>query len=275
MRKIYKCFPKGRFKALTMSYDDGIEQDKRLINIFNKYGIKGTFHLNSGRIDKDEQRDIDKYGGRVPKKQVVELYKGHEVAAHTATHPAIERCPITQVVNEIIEDRKELESILNYTVRGLSYPFGSYSDDIKKMLSFTGIEYSRIVGNSEKFDMPIDLYKWKPTCHHNHKLLEFTNDFISKDRNEYLYLFYVWGHSYEFDRDNNWNLIEEFSRKIGNRDDIWYATNIEIVDYLNAFNRLQFSMNGSFVYNPSVQSVWISVDNKIYEIKGDNQVWFS
>lgn len=271
MKTIYKCFPKGLFKVLTTSYDDGVKQDKRLIDIFNKHGIKGTFHLNSGYISSGENSNDD---WRLSIKKVVEVYKGHEVAAHTSTHPAIDRCPITQVVNEIIEDRKALESIFKYTIRGLSYPFGSYSDDIKKMLPFTGIDYSRIVGNSENFNMPTDLYEWKATCHHNHKLLELTDEFISQNRSEKLYLFYVWGHSYEFDRDNNWNLIEEFAEKIGNRNDIWYATNIEIVDYLKAYDRLQFSMEGSFVYNPSVCSVWISVDNKIYEIKGGNQVYF-
>lgn len=200
MRTIYKCFPRGRFKALTTSYDDGVKQDKRLINIFNKYGIKGTFHLNSGHIPSGENSNND---WRLNRNEVVDVYKGHEVAAHTSTHPAIERCPITQVVNEIIEDRKELECIFKYTVRGLSYPFGSYSEEIKKMLPFTGVEYSRIVGNSENFNMPIDLYEWRATCHHNNKLLELTDEFILRNRSEYLNLLYVWGHSYEFDRDNN------------------------------------------------------------------------
>lgn len=271
MKSIYRCFPNGVFKVLTTSYDDGVKQDKRLIHIFNKYGIKGTFHLNSAYICEDENID-DR--GRLSRKQVVEVYKGHEVAAHTATHPLIESCPINQVINEIMEDRKELESIFRYTVRGLSYPYGSYSEEIKKMLPFTGIEYSRIVGNSECFNIPKDLYEWKATCHHNHKLLELTDKFISQNRGEHLDLFYVWGHSYEFDRDNNWDLIEKFVEKIGNRNNIWYATNIEIVDYLKAFDRLQFSMDCSFVYNPSAISVWVIRDSKIYEIKGGNQVYF-
>ena len=55
MKTIYICFPGGKFKALTMSYDDGREADKRLIKLFNKHGIKGTFHLNAGLIDIDNQ----------------------------------------------------------------------------------------------------------------------------------------------------------------------------------------------------------------------------
>ena len=49
LKNIYTCFPGGKHKVLTMSYDDGRDSDVRLVGIFNQYGIKGTFHLNSGR----------------------------------------------------------------------------------------------------------------------------------------------------------------------------------------------------------------------------------
>lgn len=270
MRTIYKCFPGGKFKALTMSYDDGRVGDVRLVNLFNKYGIKGTFHLNAGLLNTEN----DASGRRLDKDEIVKLYRGHEVSAHTYTHSMIERYPITQVINEIVEDRRGLEEILNYPVRGMSYPYGSFNDGIKDILPKLGIEYSRVVDETGTFDMPNDFLEWKGTCHHNHNLLELTDKFISIDRAKCLYLFYVWGHSYEFDRDNNWDIIEEFCCKVSNKKDVWYATNIEIVDYMKAFDRLNFSMDGSFVYNPSVQSVWISVDNEIYEIKGGEQVNF-
>lgn len=41
-------FPDGKKKALTLSYDDGVEQDRRLVEILNRYGIKATFNINSG-----------------------------------------------------------------------------------------------------------------------------------------------------------------------------------------------------------------------------------
>ena len=188
------------------------------------------------------------------------------------THPTVARCPMPHVVNEVVEDRRGLEEIVRYPVRGMSYPNGSYSEEIKNMLPHVGIEYSRVVEETRSFELPTDLYEWKATCHHNNGLLELTDEFIELNRSQLLYLFYVWGHSYEFNRDDNWELIEEFCEKIGNRDDIWYATNIEIVDYMNAFKNLRFSMDSSFVYNPSIQTVWISVNGEIYEIKGGEQV---
>lgn len=273
MNKIYKCFPQGKFKVLTMSYDDGKVPDRRLVKLFNDSGIKSTFHLNAGYMNEKDPAIKYSYEERIPKGDVKELYKGHEVACHTLTHPTIARCPMPQVIEQILEDRKVLESIVGYTVRGFSYPNGSYNNEIMDMLKYVGLEYSRIVGNSENFKLPSNYYQWQSTCHHNHNLLKLTDEFINLFKKQYLYMFYVWGHSYEFERDNNWELIEEFCTKIGNRDDIWYATNIEIVDYLRICDNLQFSADGSFVYNPSAASAWIIVDDdNVIEIPGGTQV---
>ena len=75
-------------------------------------------------------------------------------------------------------------------------------------------------------------------------------------KKQYLYMMYVWGHSFEFERNNNWEVMEEFCEMIGHRDDIWYATNIEIVDYNEAFDRLQIFADNEYIYNPSACSVW-------------------
>ena len=189
------------------------------------------------------------------------------------THPTIARSPMSQIVLEVTEDRKELEYLVGYPVRGLSYPNGSYNEEIKDMLKYVGIEYARIVGNSECFSMPKDYLEWKATCHHNYKLNELADQFIVLNKRQYMYMFYVWGHSYEFVKDDNWSHIEGFCKKMGRRDDIWYATNIEIIDYMKAFDNLKFSMDASFVYNPSIQSVWLSVDGNIVEVKGGQTVY--
>lgn len=257
IKSILKCFPEGKHKALTMSYDDGRPEDRRLVSIFNEHGIKGTFHLNSGLLE-----------NRIQPEEYAELYAGHEISCHTLTHPSIARCPAEQVVWQVMEDRKRLEAAAGYPVRGLSYPNGSYSDSIKALLPSLGIRYSRIVGNSEGFSLPDDPYAWKATCHHNHKLMELAETFVGLNRTQHLYLMYVWGHSYEFTDYKNWELIEEFCRFAGGHDNIWYATNIEIMDYLDLFDRLQFSADGGFVFNPSAQSAWLNINGTIVEAKG-------
>ena len=89
MNRVYCCYPGGKHKALTMSYDDGRIFDRRLIDIFNRYGIKGTFHLNSGLFQR-----VDNGTGRIQPEEVAEVYKGHEVACHTVSHPTIGRSPL-------------------------------------------------------------------------------------------------------------------------------------------------------------------------------------
>ena len=265
IKKIYACFPGGKHKVLTMSYDDGKHEDRRLVALFNQYGIKGTFNVNSG-LEGDPVR--------IPQAEYRELYKGHEVACHTVSHPTISRCPLELVAQEVIEDRKKLESIMGYPVRGLAYPNGSESPEIRAMLPALGIRYGRVVGNTDGFAMPDDFLQWKATCHHNHNLLELGQQFVDLHKKQYLYMMYVWGHSYEFTNNNNWEVMEDFCKLVGGKDDIWYATNIQIVDYMDVVKAAQYAADGSFVYNPCAQSLWLCVDDeKFVEVKGGQQVW--
>lgn len=259
LKTIYSCFPEGKHKVLTMSYDDGQIYDKRLVEIFNKNGIKGTFHINSGLIEGDPLK--------IQLEEIKNVYTGHEVSCHTMYHPTIARCPITQVVQQIIEDRKLLEESCGYPVRGMSYPNGSFSQEIIDALPACGIEYCRVVGNTDNFAMPENFLTWTATCHHSHNLMENARRFADLHKTQFFYMMYVWGHSFEFPRDDSWGLIEEFCEFIGNRDDIWYATNIEIVDYMNAAKNLKFTAKGDMVYNPSAITVWLEVDGKKISVK--------
>lgn len=260
---ILKCYPGGKFKALTMSYDDGSEEDRRLVALFNQYGIKGTFNLTSGWLE---------HPNKIHRDEVKELYQGHEIACHTYSHPTLERCPVIEIADEIIRDRKELESIVGYPVRGIAYPNGSYNQEIVTMLPYLGIEYGRIVGDTDDFNLPKDYKTWKSTCHHNHNLMENALRFVESVKSQYLYLMYVWGHSYEFSMHNNWEVIEAFCKYVGSREDIWYATNIEIVDYMKLLDNLKFSAERNMVFNPSAASAWLSVNGEIKEIKGGKLV---
>lgn len=259
---VYTCFPEGKAKALTMSYDDGKIQDERLVEIFDRYGIKGTFNLNYGLIERDDSR--------IAKDRVKELYKNHEVATHCLVHPTIARCPLVEVAREILEDRKGLESLTGGLVRGHAYPNGSYSEEIKQLFRQLGIAYGRVVGARADYELPKDPLEWHPTCHHTDpELMKKAEYFVNFQKRQYLKLMYVWGHSYEFDSADNWEVIEEFCKYVGGREDIWYATNIEIIDYMDAAKNLKFSGDNEMVYNPSAISVWLHCDDKKYvEVRG-------
>lgn len=267
--KVYICFPEGKAKALTMSYDDGKIQDERLVEIFNKYGIRGTFNLNYGMMDKK-----DLVPPRIPSTRIKELYKGHEIATHTMTHPTIARCPLSAAAREILEDREGLEKVTGSIIRGHAYPNGSYSEEIKELFHQLGIAYGRVVEPVDDFALPTDPMEWHPTCHHDAPdLMEKAEFFANFKKSQYLKLMYVWGHSYEFDNNDNWNVIEEFCNYMGGREDIWYATNIEIIDYMEASKNLRFSADCTRVYNPNALSVWLQIDgNCCIEIKGGTSV---
>lgn len=262
-RQYYFCYPEGKNKALTFSYDDGRTADRKLIELFNEYGVKGTFHLNGGLLDGED---------KVTKKEIKQLYQGHEIAAHTYTHPTISRCPLDKVIEEVLEDRKVLESIVKYPVCGFSYPNGAVTPEIQQVLPALGIDYARVVGQTNQFSLPDNWYEWKSTCHHNRDLMELGETFQKLNKTQYLFLMYVWGHSYEFDQDKNWKMIENFLKKITISSNIWYTTNRDFCHYMKAVRKMKFAASGEFVYNPTALDLWIRVDQKIVRVKSGQQV---
>lgn len=270
MASIFLRFPEGRAKALTLSYDDGVEQDVRLIEIMNKYGLKGTFNLNSGVYAEDgtvyPEGQIHR---RMTEKQVTEIYKssGQEVAVHSLTHPFLEQLPSNLVVKEIMEDRENLEKQFITIVRGMAYPYGTFDDKVIAALEACGIVYARTVISTNDFRIPRDWMRLTATCHHRSPEFEnLTKKFVEDEVTHAPYLFYLWGHSYEFEADDNWSIIEDFGKYVGGREDIWYATNIEIYEYIDAYNRLIFSADGKKVKNPSSMKIWFEYNEKIIEI---------
>ena len=89
--------------------------------------------------------------------------------------------------------------------------------------------------------------------------MELGKEFLETEVQQYSLLFYVWGHSYEFDRDDNWNVMEEFADYISGKDEVWYATNMEIYNYLEAFKQLVWSLDSSKVFNPTAYKIWFTV----------------
>lgn len=263
-------FPGGLAKALTFSYDDGVIQDRRLVPILNKNGLKGTFNLGSGVLGKIDNA----FGGvdisKIQPEEVKELYKGHEVAGHGLYHSSLTGIGAPAALYEIIEDRKRLEEYTEGMVRGFAYPFGVFDEDVKDMLALAGYEYARVVPSTGTFAIPDDFLEWSATAHHNDEnLMDLARSFCEGKRfMMHPELFYLWGHAYEFDQHNNWNVIEEFCEYVGKfKDTVWFATNIEICDYINAYKRLLYSADARWIYNPTSTKLWLGIRRDVYEIE--------
>ncbi len=226
-------------KAITFSYDDGVTQDKRLIEIFNKYNLKATFNLNSEFLGNCDHLIRDGVGIDHIKnnpEDVKYIYDGHEIAVHTLTHPNLVNVEDdSEVIRQVENDRIKLSELVGYEVVGMAYPSGGKNcdDRVAKLIKEnTGVKYARTVDNSKSFEPFADLFQYKGTLHHHEEwniLFDMGREFLGLNIDTPK-IFYVWGHSYEFDIfPERWEVFEKFCEMISNRADIFYGTNKEIL----------------------------------------------
>ncbi len=272
---MYMLLKDGKKRVLTLSYDDGVIQDRRLIEIMNKHGLKGTFNINGGLFSGEDETYSNPQKRRLKLSDAKELYigSGQEIAVHGLTHKFMERLSKTEMVKETIEDRLCLEKNFGGIVRGMAYPFGTWNDELVAVLDTCGIVYSRTTRSTESFDFPKNWLTLNPTCHHNNpRLMELAENFLKEGRYSHSRMFYLWGHAYEFDDKDNWNIIEKFAEYMGGHENIWYATNIEIYNYVKAYESLVFSADCTTVHNPSSIDVWGDVCGEAVCIKAGETV---
>jgi len=224
-------------KAITFSYDDGITQDIRLIELLNKYSLKCTFNLNSELLSKKgilmrEGKRIAHY--KIHTEDVKDVYEGHEVAVHTLTHPNLTRCEDNEIIRQVEKDRLNLSDLVGYEVIGMAYPCGGVNNDDRVadvIKNNTGVKYSRTITTNNSFDLQENLYRFNPTAYHLdfEKMMQLGREFVELNPEEPK-VFYIWGHSYEMDYGADyWVKLEEFFKLISNKDDIFYGTNKEVL----------------------------------------------
>lgn len=279
MKYRFLRYPGGKTKAVTFSYDDGCREDLKTVKVLDNYGMKGTFNINSAGILNNTE------GFHLTEEEIREkiLNQGHEVAVHGQWHKAPGLVRPIDGIQDVLNGRKDLERMFNRIIRGMAYPDSgilcflnqSSYENIKRYLKDLDIVYSRTLGSDNyEFELPADWYQWMPTAHHdNPHILEWAKEFVEMDvNNQYCAsrrakLFHVWGHSFEFERNNNWEQLESICEILAHKEDIWYATNMEIYEYVTAFETLIFSADGSKVYNPTLKELWFDNDRTLYCIK--------
>ena len=228
----------GKKKAITFSFDDGVTQDIRLIEILNKYGLKGTFNLNSARLGLPG--DVWKVEwGEIPRRminasQVKELYAGHEVAVHTMTHPNLTTLNDETVIRQVDEDRKMLSELCGYPVIGMAYPCGGVNNDERVaalIKNNTPIRYARTITSTYSYELQKEnLLRFNATLHFLDARTEEVAEKFLNMQTEKEQLLYIWGHSYELDYDESrWVRFENLCKLLSGREDIFYGTNKEVL----------------------------------------------
>ncbi len=222
-------------KAVTFSYDDGVTYDRRLIDIFNKYGMKCSFNLNSGILaDPEKKRDWYYKDAFVNRPRVFDasLYDGHEILLHGTEH--LHMLPLSKEEwdAEFLEDKKVLEKEAGHEIKGGAYAYGDYDERLEAYLQSIGVKFMRTVKTTKSFTPSADMLAYEATCHHNDaEVPELIERFLSIKEPETPQIFYIWGHSYEFEGNHNWERIEEICKKLSGQDDVLYGTNTEVFEY--------------------------------------------
>ena len=272
--KYLKCYPDFKLKAVTFSFDDGTFQDYEMVNMLNHFNMKGTFNVNSKLMYKNSYFTmcgwIKNY--RLEKHQVIDLFKGHEIASHTSTHTDFNNLNDDLLKREIDDDIFTLSRLAKYKIEGFAYPFGIYNDIIIQRLKDNGIVYARSTKSQYNFNLPKDFYTYGGTCTISCKKFPILVNKWLKLTPKTMKLFYIWGHSYELDMYHEHEKTFDLYGKIANKEDTWYATNIDIFNYLNAFKKLKFYKDRNMFINNSDHDLYVKIDEQNIIIKKNSKL---
>lgn len=256
---IRKLYPGGKPKAFNISYDDGVLQDVRFVELLNKYGLKGTFNLNSGLM-KTGFAWIHENGmtvKRLPESVVRKLYEGHEVASHTCTHPYMDSLSKADILGQMGADRFFLEKLLGREVKGFAVPFLYYSDLIAECAREVGFEYARISEETNGYNLPDDPYWWRGGKFVWDDDLEgYVGHFLDTDAE--LALCQIVGHAYDLDVFDMWGRMENILRAVAADKDVLPMTNLELARY--AAGMKLAVITDEEIHNGSDIALWFRVD---------------
>lgn len=276
MKYQFMRYPGGLCKAVTLSYDDGAPADVQLCDTLNRYGIKCTFNLVASRVESENGLTKEYIRSEI-------LGKGHELATHGENHRGLDAARSIEGIQDVLNCRLYFEKEFGGIIRGMAFPdrtvnkklFPIAYERIKSFLQELDIAYARTTGgDNDSFELPEDFHNWVPTAHHvNPKLMDYIDKFLNMNVNG-LYisqrtprLFYLWGHAFEFENNKNWDLLETICEKLSGKDDIYYATNIELYDYITAYRSLIYSADGRTIYNPTLKTLWFDRDGVLCTIE--------
>lgn len=234
-------------KFFAWSFDDGLEQDKKIVATLKEYGMGATFHLNSGlygrkyyvgRIGNIGVTDtpVDSFRAnkkhllsyvphfRIPEDEVVQVYDGFEIAAHGLTHQNLEKCGKVVRDKEIREDIITLSEQFGHRIDGFAYPYGVGVKQSRETLVSAGIQYARTVRTTSDFRFPADPFNIPITCHHiSAKTFSVLERFIQMEPKQDDLLFLMFAHGYEFDfetKESNWGKFRRICETVCRQDDI-------------------------------------------------------
>jgi predicted house-cleaning noncanonical NTP pyrophosphatase (MazG superfamily) len=258
---IKRLYPDGKAKAFNITYDDGILQDVRFVALLNKYGLKGTFNLNSQLMEEKfswihpNSMSVTRLGVQ----EVLGLYDGHEIASHTLTHPDLRDRSDEALAWEIGEDKRRLEALFGREVAGFGVPFHYYDQRVADCIRRCGFEYGRNSELTHCYSPWEDPYFWRCGIFHLEPQFDaYMEEFFRTE--EELALCQIVGHSYDLDAENMWDKMEGYLARIAADPDVVSLTHLELVRYLKAMN--QAVVTDHSVENRSGRTLWFAIEGQ-------------
>lgn len=234
-------------KYFAWSFDDGLEQDKKIIEILKEFHMGATFHLNSGLLgDRTYEGRIGNLGMtekpasefdpdkrhllpyvphfRIPEEEIREVYQGFEIASHTCHHVNLRKCSEEDRIHEISEDVKALSAIFDQDVCGFAYPYGMGAKQSREALQKAGIRYARLAKSDRSFRFPQDPLAMPFSCWHiSAKTFDVLDQFFQMDLNGEDAFFLMFAHGYEFDfetKESNWKKFRRICETVAAHEDV-------------------------------------------------------
>lgn len=207
-------------KYFVFAIDDGTIYDEKVAQIFDKFGIRATFNLNSGLQDfvwyknnlPVRRLDLNKYKN---------IYKNHEVSSHSLTHPYLTSLSNEGVSYEVKTDIDNLEKIFQKKIESFSFPFDSFDERTINIIRSYGIRNIILPELTDSFSFPSDSFHIKVNSWNIDDALNKVHDFINDKLAD---VFVFLSHSYDYEFDHNFDRLDELCHIVTKQKDIKVVT---------------------------------------------------
>ena len=213
---------------ITTSWDDGHPLDLRIGDLLNKYGLTGTFYVP--RAAEQEVMAPD---------QIRHLCRKFEIGAHTLDHTYLDSIPDTTAMEQIIGSRRWVEDLTGKECRSFCFPGGKFRKFHLKLVSEAGFRAARTVellnvqgpqwaNNLWLIPTTIQVFPHSRIAYARNafkrrkvasllrlRTLLLSTNWVAIARELLLQIsetggtFHLWGHSWEIDREQQWQPLED------------------------------------------------------------------
>ena len=213
---------------LSFSWDDGALEDLQLVRLCEKYTIPSMLFIPN------ENREGRKVLSASEIKNICSELTS--VGGHTEHHTYLTELPISEVYDEVFNNKKYLEDLLGEPVTNFSFPGGKYNKDILNTIKneFKTLRTAETMCSSLNKDVIRPTFHFYPRgkkslllnslrnkdslfplCLKNlnktddyFDLLQIIIDSASQSKKDFY--IHIWGHSWEIEQYNLWSELEKF-----------------------------------------------------------------